>query len=367
MSKRISRRFIFIGILLGSLLTHGMIEQTQAHDPAQEMAAAASRFLKSLNADQKAMACFEFDSELRTQWDFLPDKFIKTGPRKGLAIKEMSAGQRVFAHALPAAALSHRGYLETMSIMALEKVLKDIEGRDFRDPGLYYVSIFGTPGAKNAWGWRFEGHHLSINVTISRDQKYSVTPSFFGTNPAVVKEGPLTGVEVLRHEEQLALKLVQSLSQSQLNTALIKDGSDIDSGTEGKPSYEIVTKNLQKVDVGALPDVGICWEQLEDDQQTMLNDLVRAYVTRFRSEILERTDYADKQLAGPGFRFGWLGGTQRGEHHYYCVQSPRFLIEFANSQNNANHIHAVWRDFDGDFGRNLLGEHLKEHHSEGRN
>lgn len=328
-----------------------------APEVAALMATSATRLLQSLTPEQRAKMVFEFADEEREDFHFVPDKFIKPdGTRAGLTIEEMQPNQKTLAKALPATALSHRGYLEAMSIMSLEQVLFDMEnGNPVRNPQRYYVSLFGEPSQNGTWGWRFEGHHLSINVTIINGKKFSVTPSFFGTNPAIIKEGPMKGTEVLVQEDRLALELVNSLT-GELKEAVLIPGKTVD---------EVITSDDRTARREAFLEHGVTFEQLAAEQQQMLLALVNVYLGRFQPEILQGTRYKGLLEDGTGLRFAWSGGTVLGEQHYYRIVGKDFLIEFANSQNNANHIHAVLREFNGDFGRDFLAEHYQEGHTAG--
>ncbi|WP_417385809.1 DUF3500 domain-containing protein [Gimesia sp.] len=351
--------------LASSNLTYA--EPTKAQQAAisrasSEMAAAAKRFLASLPEEQRKAATFKLDSKERDSWYFIPDFAIKDDKRTGLPMTQMTPQQQIFAVTLPATALSHRGFLEMNSIRALEQVLFELEGKDYRNPELYYVSIFGKPDPKGTWAWRFEGHHLSVNVTIIEGKQFSVTPSFFGSNPATVKQGPLKGVEVLKEEQQLALNLVKSFNPDQLAIATI-DTSEMDKKLLAKSVIkEILTTDDPVVDKGLIPHKGIQYADLDPKQQKMLLKLVNAYLGRFRPELLKGTHYLGNLRDGDHLYFAWSGGQKRGEFHYYRIQSKVFLIEFANTQNDANHVHAVFREFEGDFGRDLLKEHFSKHH-----
>src|SRR5438067_5128336 len=185
---------------------------TQANPAAEEMAAAANKFLASLDAGQKAKASFDFKGDERSNWHFIPKE------RKGLTIKEMAPEQRKLARALLASGLSQRGYGKATNIMSLEPVLHELEGaaRKFpRDPELYHFFIFGQPGPKETWGWRLEGHHVSVNFTIVKGEFIAATPSFLGANPAEVRQGPRTGLRVLAKEEDLGRQFVKSLTDEQ--------------------------------------------------------------------------------------------------------------------------------------------------------
>ncbi len=313
-----------------------------AHTPADEMAEAAEHFLAALTPEQRAKATFDFQANERENWHFIPRA------RQGLPFKEMTTAQHKLAHALLSTALSNSGYLKATTIMSLEQVLHDIEknGTITRDPELYYFSIFGKPGPKQAWGWRVEGHHLSLNLTLAHDV-ISATPSFFGSNPAEVREGPRHGLRVLADEEDLGFALMKSLDQSQRTEATIL--------TEAP--REIVTGNNRHIE--PLEKSGLAEAKMNEAQKKILRDLVHAYLFRHRAEFIER-DWQQIEKAGwEKVHFAWAGATEPGRGHYYRVQGPTFLLEFDNTQNDANHIHSVWREFHGDFGEDVLKEHYQ--------
>ncbi len=324
-------------------------------DPAGDMASAAKTFLASLDEAQRASAAFPLDADHREGWHFVPDRFIKPdGKRGGLSIKAMTPQQRLLAHALLASAMSNEGYRQATTIMTLEAILHQLEnGNPIRDPELYYVSIFGTPEAGGTWSWRFEGHHLSINIAVVEGKQFSVTPSFFGTNPGVVKAGPMEGLEILAAEQDSARGLVKSLDAGQRKQAVIAEEAPAD----------IITGQKRRADKAAfLPARGIPYAKLNGDQQRILRTLVATYAAKYRPAILKEIG-GRKPIDGKlELHFAWAGGVEPGEGHYYRIQGEQFLFEYDNTQNDANHVHAVWRDFDGDFGRDLLGEHLKEAH-----
>ncbi len=334
------------------LLTVAISPDANGHDPAVEMAEAASRFVASLDDQQRTETLFDFSSDKRDFWHFVPDRSIKPdGKRYGLKIGDMKPQQRLLAHALLSTGLSHKGYQQAVTIMTLEAILHDLEDDNpIRDPELYYVSIFGKPSADNTWAWRFEGHHVSVNFTLVKGRLFSVTPSFFGTNPAQVKSGPFKGLEVLAVEQNLARKLVKSLSDEQKKLAIFA----------AKAPRDIITSQDRRANKGAfLPEQGIKFEQLNPKQQTMLLALVNEYAAKYRPPILEQINGRTPIADGKSMYFAWAGGLKRGQGHYYRVQTPSFLFEYDNTQNDANHIHAVWRQFDGDFGEDLLRRHYE--------
>jgi hypothetical protein len=318
----------------------------RAHDASVEMTEAAKAWEAALTPEQKVKANFEFGGEERTNWHFIPRA------RKGLPIKEMTQEQRLLAHALLATGLSHRGYTKAVSIMSLESVLAELEkskpGGPVRDPEQYFVSIFGTPGVE-PWGWRVEGHHLSLNFTAAGGAAPSMTPSFFGTNPGEVKEGPRVGTRILGNEEELGRSLVKSLSDDQKTKAIILKEAP-------KEIVNIPGRNDTKPE-------GIAWSDLNAGQRDGLMKLIQEYLGRHRPDVAAEDLEKLKKAGVEKIYFAWAGGLERGEPHYYRVQGGTFVLEYDNVQNGANHVHSVWRNFDHDFDTDLLAEHYKAAHA----
>jgi hypothetical protein len=314
-------------------------------DPAATSKAAADNFLASLDPAQKSKAALPFTSDERENFRYTPRE------RAGLTFKEMTDAQREAAMALIDSALSEKGKLKTSQIMSLEGVLAEIENDPVkRDPGKYYVAIFGTPGDPKGWGWRLEGHHISVNLTLVGGKYVSVTPSFLGSNPGEVRQGAKKGLRVLAAEEDLARTLATTLLAAGKTDVIFSD----------KAPAEILSFENRKAT--ALDPVGVLSSDLTGIQRSALLTLISEYTGRYRPEIAA-TDMAKIKAAGlEKIRFGWAGGTQPGEPYYYRIQGPTFLMEAANTQNNANHVHATWRDFTGDFGHDLLGEHFSGQH-----
>ena len=321
------------------------LTSVQAHSPTGQMANAANRFLDSLSEEQREQATFPLDSDERANWHYFPKE------REGVSFKEMGADQRQLAQALLSTGLSHEGYVKALTIMSLEQILYDLEGgNESRDPELYYVTIFNDPDPHGTWGWRVEGHHLSVNFTIVEGHHVSTTPSFYGANPAKVPSGPQKGLRALKAEEDLARKLVTSLSEKQRKDGIISK----------KPPREILTGADREAH--GLKPLGLAQDEMTQRQQEVLNNLIHEYVYRYRREI---ADKAMEQIKGSdSVHFAWAGGLKAGEPHYYRIQGSSFLMEYANTQNNANHIHAVWRDLQNDFGKDLLKRHYEEYHSD---
>jgi hypothetical protein len=302
---------------------------------ARGMAVAAQNFWNGLSPELQAKAGFKFDNEERFNWHFIPRE------RKGITWNEMDAGQQALAHAFLASGLSNRGYQQAETIMSLDAVLKEMEkGKGpKRDPGNYAFSVFGTPGEKETWGWRVEGHHLSLNFTIVNGRAVA--------GPANVLQGPRKGLRVLAVEEDLGMDLIHSLSDDQKKAAIISD----------KSPNEIITSNSRRANPG--PPVGIAESDLTPQQQKLLVTLIENYAYRLRPELAD-DDLARIDKAGlANVKLAWAGATEMGKGHYYRIQGPTFLVEFDNTQNNANHIHTVWRDPANDWGEDLLKEHYQ--------
>jgi Protein of unknown function (DUF3500) len=325
-----------------------------SHEAGSQMAEFANAFLGSLQDEQRAKAIFAFEDEERTNWHFIPRE------RKGLAVKELTQQQQLLAHALMASGLGFRGMMKAETIMSLEEVLYQLESaadeskrsatREKRDPEKYYVSIFGKPQQTGNWAWRIEGHHLSMNFTLKDGQLLSATPSFFGTNPGEVRDGPMKGLRVLHNEEELGRTLVKSLNEDQMKQVIV-------TAEAPKEMLTAAERQVKPLDPRGLPDSAMTAEQ----KQT-LHLIIQEYLQRLRPEVADEA-WKEIQASGQALTFGWAGGRERGEPHYYRVQGKTFLLEYDNVQNGANHVHSVWRDFDGDFGRDLLGEHRAAEHT----
>jgi len=347
MKRLMTGRWIAVTILAMSALG---LKDAAGPSPAA-MAVAATTFLESLTPEQRQQAMFPFEGNERTHWHFIPTELF---PRNGLPIKQMNQSQRERAHDLLKAGLSQRGYMTATQIMQLENVLAAIESaqppignRFVRDPERYFFSIFGTPSTRDTWGWRVEGHHVSLHFTVVNGTLAAGSPSFFGSNPAEVRSGPKKGTRVLGPEEDAARSLVESLDASQREKAIINTTAPND----------IVTMASVKVD--PLSPVGIPGSALTASQRALLRKLIDVYTGYMADDIAADRLTRIEKAGWDKIAFAWAGSLERGQKHYYRVQGPTFLIEYDNTQNDANHIHSVWRDFSGDFGEDLLREHLR--------
>ena len=316
----------------------------QTAGPIDTMTQAASGFLRTLSPDLRKQAQLPFDSDARVTWNYVPTA------RAGVALKSLDETQRRAAMQLLRAGLSERGYAKAETIRVLEAVLREMEG-NFRDPEGYYFAIFGEPSATGTWGWRYEGHHLSQNWTIVAGKAIASSPQFFGANPAEIRQGKLAGTRPLAAEEDLAFALLRSLDDRQRGTAVI---------AQRAPS-DIATTNAREA---VMTDGrGLAYRDMTPPQRAQLMALVEehagAQVAPLAQERLARLRAAGLDA----IRFAWMGSLERNQAgHYYRIVGPTFLIEFDNTQNRANHIHQVWRDFKGDFGRDLLAEHYRKSH-----
>jgi hypothetical protein len=342
-----SARFI---LWLGCVLAYFAATHAADRSPAN-MASAANAFLSSLTPEQKTVASFAFDNVAeRERFGFVPTEMH---PRVGLTIEKMTPPQREAAHNLLKSGLSQKGYMTASSIMELESILNAIENppgsnppKLERNPLKYFVWVFGTPSAKGAWGWKVEGHHVSLNFTVVNGNMVASSPHFFGSNPAEVMDGPKKGLRVLGYEEDPGRELVMSLTEAQRAKAVFNAAAPND----------IVTRNESTVK--AISPAGVAASELEPKQRETLMRIVDAYVSVMAADIAADRMAALKKAGIDNIAFAWAGEFERGKKHYYRVQGPTFLIEFDNTQNNGNHVHSVWRDFNGDFGRDLLREHL---------
>lgn len=336
----------FVPAILALVLTIGWPMSLNSEPPTtvgRAMADAAAAFLNHLDPEQLSKATFDFHDDSRFEFRFTPRA------RTGLPLKEMTGAQREIAHTLLKTGLSLGGYTKAQGIIDLENVLRVIEaGRagPVRDPELYYLSIYGTPG-ESPWGWKFEGHHLSVNFTVVNDHPTVFAPSFFGSNPAIVREGPKQGTRVLRDEEEAARELLAAFPDEQRAKAIFAVSA---------PDDMITGENRE---AAPLVPGGLAYSEMAPEQRRLLERLLDVYLGRVTPDLAAARL---EQIRGAGIEkitFGWAGTTERGRPHYYRLQGPTFLVEYDNVQNDANHIHSVWRDFHGDFGRDLLREHYR--------
>jgi hypothetical protein len=332
-----------IAVLAGVLAVLGVWAQAQAPLGLQ-LAEAANRFLATLTPEQKAKATFAFDDKERFNWNFVPlqDK-QRRATRKGIPLEELDQQQREAALELLKLATSPAGYEAARTIMSLEGILAELEknGAMVRNPNWYFVSIFGTPDKSAKWGFRIEGHHLSLNLTLENGEVIGTTPCVFAANPATVKNGPRQGLRAIPDCDDLAQKLARSLDEEQKKLAILpKAFPEIDQKTTKAPLGE---------------PVGIPGAKLTEEQRGILTDLIKAYTDRFAAPIAQ-AEYRRATANGlDQVYFAYTGGFEQGQKHTYRVHGPNFAIQFLNEQsdsagNPANHIHSAWRRLPSDFG-----------------
>ena len=329
-------------IAMGTILLTAAYNRTNS---ASVMTEAANRFLASLTPDQRAKATFSFEDAERMHWFYVPIE------RKGLPLREMSPYQKHLASALLAAGLSQSGYIKAVTIMSLEDVLRIMEkdSGERRNPEKYYFSIFGTPSDAAPWGYRVEGHHVSQNYTVVNGHVVD-GPSFFGANPAEVRQGPRAGLRALAAEEDLGRGLVTSLDADQQKAAIV----------EAKAPGDILTTNSRKAALEGQPS-GLLASKMTAKQFDKLQELLSEYANNVSGQVAQAREDQIRR-AGKNMWFAWAGGVKPGDPHYYRVQTSAFLIEFDDTQDGANHIHSVWREFNGDWGEDLLKEHYQASH-----
>jgi Protein of unknown function (DUF3500) len=374
-----------------------------ARKVATQMATAAAAWLDALDPQQRMVAAGnapspdgEQDAE-RRRWFYTPTD------HGGLTLGDQRPAQQRLAHRLVATGLSTAGYVTVATIIGLDNVLDQVEGWSVnwgrergRDPGLYYLRVFGEPGGPGPWSWRFGGHHVSLNNLIVDGMVRSTTPCFLGADPA---SSPLLGPEPLRPlggAEDMAGGLVRSLDRAQAgratlldrapaditggNRARISDGdrmlylrdvwrhpftdpplaeqvAQLDAEAERASGYD--AEDYQRLALTSVPK-GLPGRELDTGQRELLRALLAGYLERVPDGLSPQADYDDEVL--DDVHLSWAGPTEPGRPLYYRLQGPRLLIEYDNVQRHANHAHSVWRDPEADFGYDVLGAHLAAHH-----
>ncbi|MEP6514345.1 MAG: DUF3500 domain-containing protein [Parafilimonas sp.] len=334
----------------------GLLMQTNCSGQAESFSSLANKFLNGLSAAQRTKALYDFGDDERYNWHFVPKK-----DRKGILISELNEKQKDAAFSLLKLYLSDTGFRQSQEIMQLEYVLQQLENRQkgdwFRDPGNYSFIFFGEPSDKSAWGWRFEGHHISFNFSTINNRIVAGTPGFMGSNPAIVLSGPQKGKQVLKNETELGFQLMQSLTSEQLTKAIISN--------EAPP--EIITFDSRKAMIEK--PQGIFYAALNKEQQKTFLQLLSVYINRYTKHFADDMMREIEEAGLKNLQFGWAGAQQHtlGKPYYYRIQGPTLIIELDNTQNNANHVHTVVRDLKHDFGGDELLKHYQEYHQPKKN
>jgi len=333
---------------------------------AARMAEAAQRYLDSLDDARRKATRFAFEGQERYRWNYRPDGFFIEGQafwHEGLRLINMTPAQQAAAMALLDSGVSARTADRARAIMALETYLREQERviprwvpHVVRDPELYAFSIFGEPGGKAPWAWRAGGHHIGFHVTVIDGALVATTPFFLGANPAIVHHGDRDlGMRTLPEEEDLGRALLRSLAPERKQIAVVSDTSPND----------ILTDTYRPANPALAPR-GLPFAQMSGEERGKLIDLIRLYVGRATDEIAEN-EWRKIEAAGlDAITFAWLGSEEIQRGHYYAVKGPTFLIEYDNTQDNATHIHSVWRDFTNDWGEDLLAAHYAAEHRQGK-
>jgi len=344
-----------------------LLSMASAHNPVQrpsnaidspevarELFVTAKRFLDAIDPDVKARRVktqYLFQDAERGNFHFFPI------PRRGVPLKNLNEGQRQLAYALMSVALSHTGNQKALAIMSLGDYLRETDETPnvYRDSDQYYFTIFGNPAPEGTWAYRVEGFHLSLNVTVVEGRWISVTPSFFGVIPATVPDGPRKGLQVLKNETELGRALARSFNAEQQKIGFGKIPDFLTETVGG-----LTTGNQRKIERSK--PRGLVFSTMTTSQREILMKLVREHIRRIRKELadqdLARIDHAGVEK----IHFVWAGGLEPGQPHHYLIQGPTFLIEYDNTQDDANHVHCVYRDFDNDFGDAMLRHYRKHHH-----
>jgi len=347
--RRLTRRSLGasgLAALLASLAMTGAALAHEAPPPSPEVARAAQRFLSALRPELKAECVLPLSDPDRLEWGYLP------GRRRGLPLERMNAAEREAALAMLRASMSPRGAEKAEGVLELEGILRDLTGSSYRDPGLYYLAIFGVPSDEKPWAWRFEGHHLSLHFTSWSGAIVAATPAFLGANPARVPPASRrrAGWRLLGEEEDLARRLLEALDAGGRAVAIL---------SRSAPGDILFGPGRKRV-----PDpAGLAHADMPPPAREILERLVGEYLGNPRPEVADAEREKIRKAGWGKVRFAWAGGTKPGEGHYYRIQGPTFVIEYDNTQDGANHVHSVFRDLENDFGGDFLGRHYAESHT----
>ncbi len=336
-------------LLATALLTAGPSRPRHSPPIADTMAVAAGGFVAALRPELRERASLPFDDPNRLDWHYIPRD------RRGVTLGQMTDAERIAAHTLLRAALSSGAYLKAVQITELESVLHELESTPtydaaHRDPMNYAFTIFGDPSGDAPWGWRFEGHHVSLNFA-SASGRCAPTPMFLGSNPAEVRRGPRAGLSLLAEEQRLGRRLLDSLTPDQHQDALL--------ATEA-PGDILLHPGAGLEDLGE--PAGLRYADMRPEQRDLVEQLVTLWTGNLAPDLADAQLRRIREAGLDAVRFCWLGETAPGRPHYYRLHGPTFIVEFDNTQNDANHIHTVWRDPAGDFGEDILRRHLSESH-----
>ena len=337
----LSSRFMLAVLTIGapvSALAHGK-------KSSAALAEAANELIATLDEEKKGEALFSFADKDQSSWHFFPDRMLKNNPRKGLPYMSMTNQQKELTKKLLQVLLTSHAFHELEDIRIIHGLHGNWDAAD-NPRRRYYVSIFGKPSINHSWGFSFEGHHLSVNCTLVDGHHFAVTPSFWGAGPVTVKQGPHKGIETFKNERYAAIKLVSTFSEDQSVQAMLEKRRG--RGTSSKLNRDAY-----------LPPSGIRYTDLDEEQQGFLLELVRAFAHKYRPDVIKQIEGRKKIEDTSTMTFAYVPGSDKYVRHFR-IQTEEYLIEFDNPGDN--HVHSAWRDFDGDFGRDLILEHIKKEH-----
>jgi hypothetical protein len=336
-----------------SLVTNTNAPRPPLPHLARQMAQAANRFLEALGAKQVKAARYAFDDDRRFVWDYRPPEVTR---RNGLRLINMTRDQQALAMRLLDTGLSARGADQARRIMAQETILREVERAEgdvnfyVRDPEAYAFAIFGEPGGTAPWAWQVGGHHIGLHFTLVGDGLIGAVPLFLGSRPAVMHDG----TRILAEEEELPRALLRSLDSGQRAEAIVSATAPDD----------LLSDRFRYANPFTPPS-GLAFAQMSGEQRDQLVRVVRHHIERATDEVSGTEWRAIEDGGLDAITFAWAGGEESGQGHYYAIKGPTFLVEYDNTQQGANHIHSVWRDFTNDWGGDLLAAHYRAAHRRG--
>lgn len=328
-------RVVLSFLVFAACLVSSFVRAEEA--PGKGMSLATVSYLNVLTDEQRDATSFDFDDEERLNWHFIPRV------RKGLGLWDLNGKALTAAEALVATGLTAAGYHKVLEVRSLEEVLYLFEGGDEsarrlkRHPHKYYISIFGDPSGDAVWGWRFEGHHLSLNYTVKGGEILSATPEFFGANPGLIDAGPGRSLRVLGRREDLARSILKAASDDQKSKIWVSTEAPHDIRGAGAPQPEVGEP------------AGVASGDMNPEQQDLMRELVGEYLSAMPASVVRRRVKEIEEGGLEKIYFAWWGGSELNEPHHYVIQGPTFVIEYNNTQNEANHVHSIWRNLSGDF------------------
>lgn len=332
-----SRRAVLGGAAGALVAASTRTAQAQA---VEKMTRAAQALGAAVDDRLRARLMLPMDSAARRDWHYIPRS------RSGVAIRDMNAGQRSAAAALLESGLSQAGLQRIEGVRKLEGILREQQG-SWRDPDNYAVTIFGVPGTF-PWGWKFEGHHLSLNFTVLGAAEAVATPAFWGANPARADDG----FRLLARMEDGGRALMRALPDAQKREATIAD----------RAFGEIVAGPGREKDLGQ--PRGVALGAMAEAQRRQALDIVSEFVGALAADLAAAQTRRLREAGTDALRFAWAGSIEPGRPTYFRLHGPTTVVELDNSQNGANHIHSVWRDLTSDFGHDALAEHYRRGHKQ---